>query len=119
MAHNLDADRFASTFDSISFQDFTLEGGYIHREKDDPTAPNGTDFNDPRSRTTDGRGYVTLKYAHSFPDVVDVAAQLYYDDIRSQTLDPFVAQGGLLLRDEQVGQWWGTERAELSKRRLR
>src|SRR6476646_4650792 len=36
VAHNLDGDRFASTFDLISFKDFTLEGGYIHRQKNDP-----------------------------------------------------------------------------------
>src|SRR6266704_2397293 len=37
VAHNLDADRFKSAFGSLSFQDFSVEGGFISREKHDPT----------------------------------------------------------------------------------
>ena len=38
-----------------------------------------TTFDDPRLRTVDDRSYAALKYAHNFPDVVDVTAQVYYD----------------------------------------
>jgi iron complex outermembrane receptor protein len=109
VARNLDADRFKSAFGSLGFRDFSVEGGYITREKSNPTAPNASDFNDPRSRTTDDRGYASVKYAHSFPGIVDVSAQLYYDRHESRTFYPFVAQGGMLIRDEQIGEWWGTE----------
>ena len=32
-----------------------------------------------RLQTTDDRSYTSLKYAHSFPEIVDVTAQVYYD----------------------------------------
>jgi len=36
-----------------------------------------TSFDDPRLRTVDDRSYASLKYTHSFPDVVDVTAQQF------------------------------------------
>ena len=57
VAQNQDGDSFSSLFGSVSYWDLTLAGGYIHREKVNPTAPNFTTFNDPRSRTVDDRGY--------------------------------------------------------------
>src|SRR5256885_12480768 len=79
IAHNLDDDSYGSFFGSVSFRDFSIEGAFIRREKDNPTAQYFTTFNDDRLRTIDQRSYATLKYARQFPDVVDVTAQLYYD----------------------------------------
>jgi iron complex outermembrane receptor protein len=115
VAENADADEFKSGFGSLAFHDFSLEGGYINREKNNPTAFFLTDFNDPRLRTTDNRGYAALKYAHEFPEVVDVTAQVYYDRQDSQIVEPFVDQGGPLFEDEQTADWWGVE-LQLTKR---
>ena len=79
VAQNLDGGSFESFFGSVGYGDFALEGAFINREKQNPTAQFSTTFNDPRLNTTDQQGYATLKYAHSFPDVVDVTAKIYYD----------------------------------------
>lgn len=79
IARSLDNDAFGSFFGSLNYRDFTLEGAFSSREKGNPTAQHITTFNDPRLRTTDERSYASLKYAHSFPDAVDVTAQVYYD----------------------------------------
>lgn len=118
VAKGLDDDSFGSFFSSLSYADFTLEGGFISREKVNPTAQHSlTTFNDSRLRTTDERSYAALKYAHSFPEIVDVTAQVYYDryDFEigyPQTLfDPTgtnVIFSGFT-REKDRGEWWGTE----------
>jgi outer membrane receptor for ferrienterochelin and colicins len=79
IAHNLDGDGFGSFFGSSSYKDFTVEGGFINREKVNPTAQYETTFDDSRLRTVDDRGYATLKYAHNFSDTLDASANVYYD----------------------------------------
>jgi len=114
-AKNADADSFKSGFGRLSFYDFSLEGGYITREKHNPTAQFLTDFNDSRLRTTDDRGYVNLKFEHEFPEVVEVATRVYYDRLDFNMVEPYTDQGGILYKDQQTGQWWGSE-VQLTKR---
>jgi len=112
VAHKADDEAFKSFFGTISFHDFTLEGGYITREKGNPTALNFTEFNDPRLRTTDKRGYADLKYNHEFIEVLDLTARLYYD---RQDFDAGYPYPGVFYKEFQVGEWWGTE-VQLTKR---
>ena len=111
IAANRDADQFQSFFGRVAYKDFSLEGAYINREKQNPTAQFLTTFNDPRLRTTDDRSYAAFKYAHSFPDIVDVTAQVYYD--RSDFGIGYPSP--LFTREEDVGEWWGAE-LQLNKR---
>jgi outer membrane receptor for ferrienterochelin and colicins len=114
VAEDLDNDSFGSFFGSVRYSDFTLEGGFIEREKRNPTAPGvgANGFNDPRLRSIDERSYVNLKYAHSFQDVVDVTAQVYYDRNEFKIGYPF---GTNLIKEHDVGEWWGTD-LQLTKR---
>ncbi|HWF19161.1 MAG TPA: TonB-dependent receptor [Verrucomicrobiae bacterium] len=120
-ANGLDEDKYGSLFGSLSYEDFSLESAYISREKGNPTAQYSlTTFNDPRLRTTDDRSYVALKFAHSFPDVVDVTARVYYDRYRheigypqSLVVGTNVLFSGFTLEND-TGQWWGSE-LELNK----
>ncbi|MCU0786063.1 MAG: TonB-dependent receptor [Verrucomicrobia bacterium] len=116
VAKGRDEDFFSSFFGSLSYRDFTLEGAFSSREKANPTAQFITTFNDPRLRTTDERSYAALKYAHSFPEIVDVTAQLYYDrndySIGYPVGDPLAVA---FYREEQAGEWWGAE-LQLTKR---
>ncbi len=114
-AENADQDEFKSVFGRISYTDFNLEGGYISRGKNNPTAQFLTDFNDSRLKTTDNRGYVDLGYSHEFSGIVDVTAQIYYDRNDHEIVEPYVRQGGFLIDENQVGEWWGAE-AQLTKR---
>ena len=106
IAHDADADASKNFFGSLTFHDFTLEGAWAKREKNNPTAQYLADFNDNRLMTTDERSYASLKFAHEFPDVVNVTAQLYYDRHNLDIDEPF---GGVLYRDEQAAEWWGAE----------
>jgi outer membrane receptor for ferrienterochelin and colicins len=111
-----DDDSFGSFFGSVAYKDFTLQGGFISREKGNPTAQYFTAFNDPRLRTVDDRSYVDLKFAHEFPEVVDVMVRAYYDRADFEIGYPFgdpVAT--TLFKEVQTGEWWGAE-VQLSKR---
>ena len=128
VAHNMDGDGFGSFFGSVNYQDFTVEGGYIDREKTNPTgqysesAPPGvnlTTFDDPRLQTEDDRSYVTFKYAHKFSDTLDVSGDVYYDRSDIRIGIPLSGEiGGTATNffyvDQQSGQWAGGE-AQINK----
>ena len=63
VASHQDGDRFWSVLGKVSYGDFTLQGGYITRDKDVPTGSYGSVFNRPNT-TVDSRGYLELRYAH-------------------------------------------------------
>jgi outer membrane receptor for ferrienterochelin and colicins len=111
VAQNLDGDSFKSLFGSFSFKDWTFEGGYITRNKDNPTAQFGSTFNDSRLQTTDDRGYTSLKYAHSFQGILDVTAQIYYDRTDFEIGYPTAIGPGMTFfsKEKDEGQWAGAE----------
>jgi len=116
VARNMNADTYKSFFGSVSYQDFTLEGGYIIRENVDPTAQNFTSFNDPRSRTTEERGYIDLKYVHELPWAVDLTARTYYDWNKFKVGYPYGEPVGTDFAQEvKEGEWFGAQ-VQLTKR---
>lgn len=112
VAHHMDGDKYGSLFGSLSYTDFTLESAFVSREKVNPTAQFGTLFNDPLLRTTDNRSYVDFKFNHSFPEVVDVMARVYYDRFRQDIGYPQTTK--ILSAETDTGEWWGSE-VELNK----
>ena len=113
VAEDADDEHSKSAFGTVRWRNLICEGGFITRVKGNPTAQYETDFNNRDLRTTDERSYINLKYTDSFPDVVDVAAQVYYDRYEftiDYPLTPFP-----LNQDANVGEWWGAE-LQLSKR---
>jgi len=111
VSKNMDAETYGSFFGSVNYKDFALEGGYIRREKVDPTALLETFFNDPRSRTMTDRSYVDLKFTHELPDIADVTARLYYDRCNIKTGEPdfYNSPAATYYQDVQMGEWWGAE----------
>ena len=107
-AHNMDGDGFGSFFGSVSYSDFTVEGGYINREKVNPTAQYGTTFDDSRLKTVDDRSYATLKYAHKFSDTLDISANVSYDrsDFQIGYPEPFgaPAPGSEFYQEQETGE---------------
>ena len=114
IAHKKDQDGFGSFFGSVNYKDFTLEGAFIDRVKGNPTAQFNTTFNDSRLRTDDGRGYVTLKYAHKFDHDIDVSADVSYDRSDFRIVEP---EEPTFFVERQVGQWVGGE-VQVNKRIL-
>src|SRR6266436_3177804 len=121
VADDMDADSHGSAFASVGYGDFSLEGAWNRRQKTNPTAQFLTTFNDPRLRTIDERSYAALKYAHSFPDIVDVVAQVYFDYYHFDIGFPqSVIVGTNVLfstfsSEKDTGEWWGLE-LQLNKR---
>jgi outer membrane receptor for ferrienterochelin and colicins len=113
VAHHMDADNFQSFFGSVSYYDFTLEGGYINRDKVNPTAVLGTSFNDAQSQIIDGRSYVTLKFSHQFAGSWDVLGDAYYDRSDKELDLPFgtnyFSPETVYDQEKETGQWAGTE----------
>lgn len=107
VAQGLDGDEYGSTFGSLKYGDFTLEGAFNRRVKDNPTAQYFTAFDQPGLRTTDDRGYVDFKFNHEFPDIVDLTANVYYDYSEHQIGYPISTS--IMDREAQTGEWWGTE----------
>jgi outer membrane receptor for ferrienterochelin and colicins len=116
IARNADGDRYHSLFSTLLLKGFRLQGAYISRDKNIPTAPWGVEFNNTGTWTGDERGYVDLKYEHSFDDRTNITSTLYYDYYQyrgnyrypevinpdSNVITPAVAN-----KDDTVGQWWG------------
>jgi outer membrane receptor for ferrienterochelin and colicins len=120
IVNNADGDRYYSVFTNLSYSDFTLLGGYVSREKVIPTASFATVFNTDRTRTTDERSYIDLKYQHAFAQQLDVMARVYYDRYYYQGnyLFDYLDDGVLTLnRDIALGEHWGTE-VKVTKRLL-
>jgi len=106
IARDLDDDSSQSVFGSLKYRDFTVQAAFVNREKGNPTAQYLTTFNDPRLRTIDKRAYVNLKYEHSFPEVIDVKARVYYDRNDFEIGYPV---GATLFKEDDEGEWWGAE----------
>ena len=123
VAHDVDGDQYESLFGSLKYTDLTLESAFIGRTKINPTGqytevfPGATvsTFDDSALRTTDDRSYAALKFAHSFPDIVDVTAQVYYDRYTHDIGYPETLIVGSTVtplpftQEHDTGQWWGTE----------
>jgi iron complex outermembrane receptor protein len=114
VAVNADDESSTSFHASVSLDDFSAHATYGSREKGVPTGSFGTFFNDRRTRTTDRRGYVDLKYEHTFDNQVGLMARASYDSYAydgtyvydaSENSTPQLAFNQDYLR----GQWWSGE----------
>ena len=115
VAIGLDGENSLSSFGLVSYGDFTLEGAFNRREKDNPTAQYFTTFNVPGLQTVDDRGYADLKFAHEFPNIVEVSARVAYDYGGHAIGYPFGPAGNNFFKEIETGQWWGAE-LQLSKK---
>jgi iron complex outermembrane receptor protein len=116
VARNLDGERSGSLFATASWHDWTLQGAYVNRRKDIPTASYDVDFNTKPNFTNDSRAYANLKYEHAFTDDWWLQARLYFDHYAyygkgayTEAPDPRIVN-----RDEAYNNSAGTE-LQLSK----
>ena len=115
IAENADDENAENLFARLSFNDFTLEGAYVNREKGVPTASYEAVFNDSRTRSWDKHSYVDLKYQHLLDNSIDVTARLFYDYFKYDADWPYdySEEGDLsdvqIFYDQSKGEWWGSE----------
>ena len=79
MTHQTDYEKFARGFASLSYHDFTLDGGASWREKGIPTGSYNSIYGDDRAKATDNRAYTNLKFERKFGADWDITANLSYD----------------------------------------
>jgi len=80
IARRQDSESAGNVFGRLSYGDFALEGGYISRDKDIPTASFDAEFN-ADSFSVDKRGFFDLKYDHEFANGLGLRGRLFYDSL--------------------------------------
>lgn len=104
-----DGDEFRSTLAKISYGIFTLEGGYVTRQKDVPTAWFGSVFNGPDT-TWDSRGYVGLRFEHETVNKWTLTGRGYYDLLDYHQLAAYDYDFGRAINNDSARErWWGLE----------
>lgn len=116
-----DYDQYHSYFLKSSFQNFTLQGGYVYRKKGIPTGAWEIVFNDSRNKSVDEYRFLDLKYKHRYANKTEVMAQIHYDHYFyggdyvwdwAETGDP---SDIVLNKDLATGKWWGVELKLITK----
>jgi len=108
VAENKDADRNHSLFTKFLYKDFTLEGAYVSRTKDIPTASYESIFNGPTEQTTDNLGTVDLKYERFLSGGLSVLARANYNRYIYKGTFPLISPA-VINRDDTLGEWIGAE----------
>jgi len=110
VAYKRDGESAYNAITTISYKDFTLEGGYVWRDKDVPTASYATVFNDPHYNTIDNRAFGSLRFEHPFENDLLVMARAYYDYYAFKASYPYADVGGIYLnKDRAYAEWIGLE----------
>lgn len=108
IAEDLDYDRFAKFFSTVTYRNFTLQGDYHTRKKGVPTASWETIFNEDLF-TVDESAWVDLKYEQVYDDQLGVLARMNYNYYDSEGEYPYFwgdpYQDIVINRDEGKGQW--------------
>jgi iron complex outermembrane receptor protein len=78
IAEHADGDQSYNVFGDLLYRDLDIHVVQASRTKHIPTASFGTVFNDPRTQTTDARGYVDAQYHRTFGSW-DTLGRLSYD----------------------------------------
>lgn len=114
LAEGRDDDSFESAGLTLSYKNFTFQGGYVSRRKDVPTGSYDTIFNDPHFYTLDQRSFTRLSYAHDFDHDLSVRADLHWNSYYYKGDYPYAADEAephraTINRDLIDTQWWGAE----------
>jgi outer membrane receptor for ferrienterochelin and colicin len=116
VADRADGERFDRLSMNLEAGHFSVQSVYAARLKHIPTAAFGTVFNDPRTRTFDGRGYFDVQYGRELGQRSDLIARAYWDHYRYDGWYVLADQGSVTTnRDLARGSWLGGE-VNLSRR---
>ena len=82
VAEDLDVTRSHSVFAAVSYRGLALSGGFVDREKQNPTAQYGSIFNDQRAVNRDARAFAELKFERKVGDSWSLESRVFYDRFR-------------------------------------
>jgi iron complex outermembrane receptor protein len=119
--HN-DEEQAKKLLATVKYNDFTLQGLYVKRVKDLPTASFDSVFNSPITNTSDASTFIDLKYDHTFANQLNLQTRISYNNYRYTSNFPYDSadQGNeqaviVSNKDLGRGQWWRAE-TNLTKR---
>jgi len=107
-ADSCDRERYGNMFANIRLGDFSLQGAYVSRDKNIPTAPYGTVFNENFTRISDSRAYIDLKYEKLLAGTTNIKARASYDYYDYSGNYLYNNPPYLMNKDKAAGQWWST-----------
>ncbi len=109
-ADDADGERALNYFLSARDGPFSFQGGINRRDKQIPTAAFASTFDDPGTKTTDGRQFAELTYAAPVAPNVDVTARTFYDGVWYH--GTYISGAGptrLKNEDFAPSNWFGSE----------
>lgn len=109
IAHKLDGERADRLFGRVQFEEFTLTGGFVGRNKQIPTASFGTIFNDPNLETYDSQVFGNLKYNKALSADTALQVKGFVQGYDYQGDYPYLndADQRVINHDVARGRWWG------------
>ncbi len=109
-AKDSDGDSYAHLFSDVQYGNFRFQGLYGSRLKIIPTAPYGSNFNDPGTRTTDTVGYFDVEYRRRLSSDTDLDLRAYYDHYAYDGTYAYGDSPGRYLNlDSGLADWSGVE----------
>lgn len=109
VAQDIDADRAKRFYTKASFGNLIMTAGYSEREKKVPTASFETVFNDPRTRTTDSEGILSLAYTKALSDKIELSGRVFAGGYYYKGTFPYDQPPVTINRDEALSEWVGAE----------
>jgi iron complex outermembrane receptor protein len=106
-----DHTQFHDVFTSVSFRDLSLQASWFSSERGVPTGSYATQFNDPRTETTDQVLLVNLGFQRTLGDKLELKTRLGYGwfgydgDYVYDYADPGDPPDLVVNRDRARGQW--------------
>lgn len=105
-AQHLDDERNRRYFGKLMFGAWTLSGAFVNRQKSDPTAQYGADFNLSPNWVRDRNGYIDLRFDDDISNTLKATFRSYYGHYQYQSLTPY---SGEISSEKDLGKWWGAE----------
>jgi outer membrane receptor for ferrienterochelin and colicins len=102
-----DYEKYGSTFMNLKYKDFTIESAYISRTKGIGIGSFGTVFNNKRTKTTDERGYIDMRYEKEITASTKITSKVFYDYYHYSGNYMYDYPPLTLQRDYATGKWWG------------
>jgi outer membrane receptor protein involved in Fe transport len=109
IADRIDGERFDRAMVTVSKGALSFEASHVSREKGVPTASFGTEFGDPRNRTTDAKDLVSATWARSFANRSSAMARVNYGFFDYHGTYVFADPRIYVNDDSARGQWYGLE----------
>lgn len=82
-AIDIDGENHEKGFADVEYGNLRVEGLFSRRKKQLPTAPYGTNFNDPAATSVDTRGYLDANYQRNLSELTQIEVRTYYDSYDS------------------------------------